>query len=366
MIKIGKNKIGGNYPCYIVGEIGINFDGKFDQAIELINAAADAGCNAVKFQLFKAETMYAKNAGKYKISTGEKQDITEIVKNAELPYEWIKSLKKYASSKKLDFFSSVFDEKNAEELEDNNVVAFKIASYEVTHLPLIKHVAKFNKPVIISSGGSNLDEVIEAIRAIKSQGNKKIVLMHCMAMYPIPLFKTNLKIISTLRLVFPDLIIGYSDHTSEPFDAPVTAVSLGAKVIEKHITIDRKLSGPDHSFALNPGELKEMVKKIRETERKLKNGNSIPLNKRILGSSERKTYPEEEYVRKFTYRGIFSTKSIRKGERFTRKSLAVLRPGINSNGLHPRFYELILSGCKATRDIPEGKGIKWEDLLVRN
>jgi sialic acid synthase SpsE len=189
--------------------------------------------------------------------------------------------------------------------------------------------------------------------------------MHCMAKYPIPLESANLNIIRTLQIVYPQAIIGYSDHTSESTKAPVAAVILGAKVVEKHITIDRKLPGPDHSFALNPKELKKMVAAIRKVESKLRGNKKITISKQILGSSERKTYPEEEYVRKFAYRGVFSVRKIKKGEKFTKSNISVLRPGKKNNGLHPRFYETLVKGYRATKDIDRDSAISWDSVLTK-
>lgn len=363
VISTGKYKIGGSNPCYIVAEVGINFDGNFEQAIKLIDVAAAAGCNAVKFQLFTAEQMYPKNAGKYRVANGKKLDILTIVKDAELHPDWILELKTYATSKNLDFFSSVCDEASANILEKIHPSAYKIASYELTHIPLLQHVAKKKAPIIFSCGGSTLEEVAEAVRIIKQEGKEQIVLMHCMAKYPVPLSSANLRIITTLQLAFPDLVIGYSDHTSESVSAPILAVALGAKVIEKHITLNRNLPGPDHLFALEPKELKNMVLAIKDTEKKMKNDYKVKFDRKILGSSERKTYPIEQYVRDFAFRGIFSTKKIKKGERFTRENIAVLRPGEKKSGIHPRYFSLLLDRNHATRNIPAYTGLSWKDIL---
>lgn len=358
-IKIGKTKIGGKNPVFIVAEIGINFDGKFEQALKLIDSAADAKCNAVKFQLFKAERMYVGNAGNYITATGQKKDILEIVKKGELPPEWVSRLKKYAYEKKLEFFSTVCDEIGADLLKTNNMQAYKFASYEITHIPLFKYVAKFKKPIIFSSGGAKLNEIVETIEAIKSEKNNQIILMHCVGQYPAQLDKINLKVITTLQLAFPDIIIGYSDHTSDPTVAPRAAVLLGAKVIEKHITLNRKLPGPDHSFALDPNELKKMVKTIRQTEKDIHNGKIIKVEKYLLGTSERKIFPNEIFVRNFCYRSIFAIKDIRRGEKFSKKNLAVLRPGKNKRGLEPKYFSVIINGFKATKYIKKNDPIDW-------
>lgn len=366
-VQIGNKKVGGSNPCFIVAEIGINFDGKYEQALKLIDAAANAGCDAVKFQLFKAEKMYTENAGKYKIATGEKQDIIPIVKDGELPHTWIPDLKKYANSKNLVFFSSVCDEHSADVLEANNGAAYKMTSYGVTHIPLMKYAARKKKPVIFSCGGATLQETAEALYAIKGEGNNQIVLMHCIAKYPCPLNSVNLNVIKTLQFAFPDIVIGYSDHSSEPIEAPCAAAALGAKMIEKHITLDRKLPGPDHSFALDPTELKQMVSEIRKTEEMMKQGKKINIDPQLLGSSERKTYDIEKSVREFAFRTIFAIKNIKKGDALTKENIAVLRPGEKKRGLEPKYYGLLTEdgGCCATKNIPLGKSIQWDDVLSR-
>lgn len=366
-VQIGNKKVGGNNPCFIVAEIGINFDGKYEQALKLIDAAANAGCDAVKFQLFKAEKMYTENAGKYEIATGEKQDIIKIVKDGELPHTWLPDLKKYANSKNLVFFSSVCDEHSVDVLAKESGAAMKMTSYGITHLPLMRYAAKTSLPVIFSCGGATMQETAEALYAIKAEGNNHIVLMHCMAKYPCPLNSINLNIIKTLQLAFPDIIIGYSDHSSEPIDAPCAAVALGAKMIEKHITLDRKLPGPDHSFALDPSELKQMCSEIRKTEEMMKKGKKISIDAKLLGSSERKVYDIEKSVREFAFRSVFAIKNIKKGDKFTKDNIAVLRPGEKKRGLEPKYYTLLIEdgGCCATKNIPLGKSIQWDDVLSR-
>lgn len=363
--KIGATKVGGNNPCFVVAEIGINFDANYEQALLMIEEAGKAGCSAVKFQLFKAERMYPERAGKYITATGKQKDIISIVKEGELPHAWIAKLRECAKKKGLEFFSSVCDEKSADVLEKHEGDAFKITSYEITHLPLIRHVAKKGKPIIFSSGGATLPEVAEAMEAIEAEGNGKIALLHCVGQYPAPLNSLNLKVIKTLQLVFPQAVVGYSDHSSDPILAPRAAVALGAKIIEKHITLDRKLPGPDHSFALTPKELALMVKTIRQTEEELKRGKKIKISPRLLGSSERKTYQGEKWVRGFAYSCLFAKKDIKKGERFSRDNLIVLRPGRKKRGLEPKYYDLLTKGYKAQRFIPQHKSVEWNDILLR-
>jgi sialic acid synthase SpsE len=360
--KIGKTKVGGDNPCFIVAEIGINFDGKYDQALALIDAAGQAGCNAVKFQLFKAARMYPQGAGKYKTASGKVKNIINIVKDGELPYRWVPKLRNYTKQKGLEFFSSVCDEISADVLEKYQGDAFKITSYEITHLPLIRHVAKKKKPVIFSSGGATLTEVSEAMNVFREENNDQIVLLHCVSRYPAPLDNLNLNIIKTLQTIFPKAIIGYSDHSSDPVAAPRAAVALGAKVIEKHITLDRKLPGPDHFFAVEPEELALMVKTIRRTEKEVKQGKKIEFDPVLSGKAEKKIYGGERRVRNFAYSCIFAKKKINRGEKFTKNNLIILRPGEKTRGLKPKYYELLINRYRAARAIPKYKSVSWNDV----
>ncbi len=364
--KIGKTKIGAENPCFVVAEIGINYDGKYEQALQLIDVAAETGCNAVKFQLFRAGRMYPQNAGKYKIASGEKRDILEIIRDSELPFAWLPKLRKYSHAKGLEFFSSVCDEVSADMLEKFGTDAYKITSSESSHIPLIRHVAKKNKPVIISFGMAKLKEIAEAVEAIENEGNNKIVIMHCVAVYPAPLKVLNLRTINMFKQCFPRAIVGFSDHSRDPAMGPKAAVALGAKVVEKHITLDRRMPGPDHSFALNPRELKSMVKAIRDTENKLRagKGGDIKINSIVLGKTER-NIKQENYYRSFLYRTIFAIRGIRKGEKFTSRNIAVLRPGKNRSGLEPKYYDLLMKGYRAVQDIPSNKSITWDDILTK-
>lgn len=355
---IGKTKIGGKNPCFIVAEIGINFNGKYENAINLIDAATKAGCNAVKFQLFRAKKMYVEKAGDYLRTNSKKENIFELVKRAELPENWIPKLKKYASDNGLEFFSTACDEKSADVLEKNNISAYKIASYEITHIPLLRHIAKKKKPIIFSSAGATIEEIKGALKILKEEGSNEIVLMHCIGKYPAPLEDLNLNVINDLKKRFLEVIIGYSDHSLDPVIAPIAAVSLGAKVIEKHITLDRNLPDNDNYCAIKPEELSLMVKAIRKTEEKIKKGNKIDINPIVLGNSERKIHKGENYVRNFAYRCVFATKEIKRGDLFTKNNIAVLRPGNVERGLEPKYYEFLVNGCRAIKNIKKGEPIK--------
>lgn len=363
--QIGKTKVGDGHPCFIIAEVGINFDGKWEQACALIDAAAKAGCNAVKFQLFTEKKMYPENAGDYQIATGEKRGINKIVKDAELSPDWIPKLKEYAHSANLEFFASVFDEVSSDVMEKHTSDAYKIASSEMTHIPLIRHVARKKKPVILSCGMARLSELARAVELCEEEGNFSIGLLHCIARYPCPLEGLNLNVLGTLDIAFPQAVVGFSDHTSDPVVAPKAAVILGAKIIEKHITLNRRLSGPDHSFALEPLELKQMVQVIRRTEDQLQSGVSLSVDPKLSGTFQKKVFDGEKTSREFLYRSLFAVRDIQKGELFDRENIAVLRPGENKRGLPPDFYEVLVDGYRAVRDITRGTSLTYDDILQK-
>lgn len=371
--KIGKKWIGRNEPCFIVAEIGINFDADHDKALTMIGEAAKAGCDAVKFQVFKSERMYTQGAGKLVAANGKKVDIHKLLKNVELPYEWLSELKKHAEKLDMEFFASVCDEISADALRDAGTVAYKIASYEAgSHVPLMAHVSGKGLPIIMSCGGCTISETEEAIETSRGEGQKNIVLMHCIAKYGAPLSTLNLNVINTLMGQFPGIVIGYSDHSADPTAAPVAAVALGVKMVEKHITLDKRSEGPDHSFALEPDELKIMVKAIRKTEEKLNSGKGIKVDSKLLGRSDRNPFLEEVYVRDFAFRRLFVIKNIKNNEKFTPDNIAVLRPGekgkkFAKSALHSRYYNILIGkngkGARAMRALKIGDPVTWDDVM---
>lgn len=360
-IKVGNRFIGDNSPCFIIAEIGINFNGSLELAKKLIDAAVEAGCDAAKFQAFTADNMYPKNAGEL-----EREDysfsIYEAVKSFELPKGWVPLLKQYCDEKGIIFFSSICDEEQADFYDQVDVPIFKTTSYAITHLPLIEHTALKGKPMIMSTGGATLEEIDEAY-TVARKFTDKIILLHCFIKYPAPLHEINMNVVETMKKRFPDAVIGYSDHTSEPIDAPVAAVFKGAKVIEKHITLDRDMKGPDHFFAVNPAELKEMVTAVREAEQKISRGEKVEVDQAVLGNFEKKLSPEEEYLRRFAYQTIFTSAPVKKGEMISRRNIKVLRPGELGKKLEPKeYYPLTCGAYRAVKDMPEGTLIGWEDV----
>jgi len=343
--RIGERWIGDGEAVFIVAEAGSNHNGDFKQALQLIDVAAEAGADAVKFQHFKADKLYPKSAGESDY-LNTPRSIYDIIHDMETPDEWVPCLAEYCRKKNLAFLSSPFDEASADLLSPH-VPAFKVASYEMTHAPLLRHLARKRKPMIVSTGAASLDEVLRAVEVIRSEGNEQIVVLQCTAKYPAPLEAVNAMAIVSLRNA-TGLPTGLSDHSRDPILAPVVAVALGACLIEKHFTLSNSLPGPDHAFAVEPHELKALVQRVREAERALGHGRKEPL-------------PEEQELRTFARRSIFSIRDIRAGERLSPDNVAVLRCGKLGFGLQPESLEKVI-GRTAAKPISAEALIRMEDL----
>lgn len=350
---------------YIIAEIGINFNGSLENCFKMIDASVNTGCHAAKFQFFTANGMYPVSAGKLDWKDAEKKysyDIYEAVKQFELPPEWLDELIAYCESKKIDFIASVFDIDGLEYLIKKGMKIIKLSSYTITHIPLIEAAAKTKLPIIMSTGGATLAETEEAVRCVQKYHND-ITLLHCSIKYPTPLCEVNMGVLDTLKLAFPEVAIGYSDHTFEISDAPVQAVYLGATVIEKHITLDKKMEGPDHFFALEPQELQHMVSDINEARKAYENGNFIS-DTILYGSSAKVCHEHEKYLRDFCYMTLFARRDIKKGEVIRSKDLSILRPGKKIPGLEPKYLNLFTEySVTAKQDISFEEPITWNVLL---
>ena len=339
VVKIGQKSIGNGHPIFIIAEAGSNHNSKLEFAKKMIDVAVESGADAIKFQIFTAENLYSKYTPEFSYLKG--QNVYELIKNIETPREWIKELAKYCEEKDIYFLASAFDFE-AVDLLNKYVPAFKIASFEITDLELLKYAAEKGKPMIISTGMANLGEVEDAITAIKSVGNEDIILLHCNSLYPTPVEVVNLRAMETMRTAFK-VPVGFSDHTLG-IHIPIAAVAMGACVIEKHFTLDRTLPGPDHSFAIEPNDLKEMVRCIREAEKA--KGEGI--------KEKSKLESEEMYVK--ARRSIHARVDIPKGTKIKRDMLILKRPGY---GIPPKFLELVI-GREAKKDIKEDEWISWE------
>lgn len=338
---------------FIIAEAGSNWKTRtptqdIDMAKALIDTAVNAKADAVKFQTYRSNTVYVPNAGEsnYLAESGIKDSITKIFDDLSMPYEMIPILSDYCKKKCIKFMSTPFSVSDAKAI-DPFVEIHKIASYEITHSKLIEFVAKSGKPLILSTGASTCDDISWAIEHFKKNGGKSITLMQTTAKYPAPLNTLNLNVIPNLKKKF-DVSIGLSDHSRDPIVGPIAAVALGATIIEKHFTIDNKLPGPDHFFALEPNELKIMVKSIRDCELS-------------LGSGEKNILPEEKELNEFAQRGIQAITPVKLNEFFEYgKNIDILRSGKQKKGLHPKFLDQI-NGKKATRSIDIGEGIQSDD-----
>ncbi len=344
-VKIGRHLIGEGHPCFIIAEAGSNHNQRWDWAKKLIDVAAKAHADAVKFQTFVPEKIYVKDAG-FADYLGKTKTVQEIFEEIMMPPEWLPKLAAYCRKKSILFLTSVFDEESAD-LVDPHVPAHKIASYECTHIPLIRHVAKKGKPVFLSTAMATIPEIGAALDAIASTGNKNVVLMHCIAKYPAPIEASNLRVVETLRRQF-NVPVGLSDHSREPVVNPVALVARGGNILEKHLTLSNDLPGPDHVFALEPSELEWMIASVRKTES-------------ALGSPVKRILPMEKELWSFARRHVHAIRDIAKGERFTRENIAVLRSGKAKRGLEPARYDWVLGKC-AARDLRRSDGIGARDI----
>lgn len=331
---------------FIIAEAGVNHNGRLDLAYQLIDVAKDAGVDAVKFQTFKAENVVSRLADKaeyQKKTTDSDKSQLEMIKKLEISFEDFVKLKKYCDKKGIMFLSTPFDNQSIDFLYDL-VDIYKIPSGEIINYPYLKHIAVKNKPIIMSTGMANLGEVEEAINTIREVNSKaKISLLHCTTNYPTPYEEVNLKAMQTLAAAFK-LPVGYSDHTLG-IEVPVAAVAMGAKIIEKHFTLDKKLPGPDHKASLEPDELKKMIKAIRNIEMTLSDGIKKP-NK------------SEAEIMKVARRSLITTRDIRAGEIIKESDIAIKRPG---TGIMPKFKEIII-GMKLVNDIRQDEPFRWENF----
>ena len=338
-----------NQHTFIIAEAGSNWrmgtkTRDLSMAKSLIDVAAECKCDAIKFQTYKSETTYVSNAGKsdYLSNSGINEQITEIFQDLSMPYEMIPELADYCKTQKIEFMSTPFSVNDAKAI-DPFVLRHKIASFEISHLRLIEFLAGTNKPLILSTGASTLEEIEWAVNYFYDNGGKDISLLHTISKYPAPLSSLNLKTMSELGKKF-NIPVGFSDHSRSPTIGPITAVSLGGRIIEKHFTLNNNLPGPDHSFALTPIELKNMVEAIRGCEL-------------VLGSNEKTILPEEFELREFAHRGIQAIKEIKENDIFKEgENVDILRPGKQKQGIHPKYLKQ-LSGKKSKRNISQGEGI---------
>jgi pseudaminic acid synthase len=343
-IHIGKFIVSNSHKPFIIAEMSGNHNQSLERALQIVDAAADAGAHALKLQTYTADTMTMKGALtiRDKNSLWDGQELHELYKTAYTPWEWHKAIFDRAKEKGMEAFSSPFDETAVDFLESLNVPAYKIASFENTHHPLLKKVARTGKPVIISTGVSSLEDILESLEVLKNAGCKDIIVLKCTSTYPASPENTNL-------LTIPDMmekykcIIGLSDHTMGT-GVSVAAVALGARVIEKHFTLKRADGGVDSAFSMEPQEMKNLV---LETERAF-----LALGKIQYGVQ---TAEEKSVLFK---RSIFVSKDVKKGDKLSSENLRIIRP---STGLAPKYWDEVV-GKTAKTDIKAGTPLGWENL----
>lgn len=343
-INILYEEISNKSKCFIIAEISANHNHDIDIAKKMIREAKRAGADAVKLQTYTADTMTLDCDNEYfQINQGTLWDGTtlyNLYEEAYTPWEWHKELMDVAKEEGIICFSSPFDKTAVDFLEELDVPAYKIASFEITDLPLVKYIAEKGKPVIISTGISTIQEIQDVVDICKSVGNEQIILLKCTSAYPAKLEDMNLKTIPNMSETF-DVICGLSDHTLGT-TVPVGAVALGAKVIEKHLILDRNMGGPDSAFSLNIDEFAEMVSAIRNIEKALG---------KINYSLSEKTLKNREFSR-----SLFISNDIKKGEMFTEENVRSVRPGF---GLNPKYiYDILGKIC--TEDLKKGTPLKWK------
>ena len=338
---------------HVIAEAGSNWRmgaPKRDLAMAkaLIDVAIEAGADAVKFQTYRPETVYVANAGQsaYLSDAGIKDDIRDIFADLAMPYEMVPELAAYCRRGGIAFMSSPFSPDDFAAI-DPHVGAHKIASYEISHLRLIECAARSGKPLVLSTGASVEDDIAWAVDTFRANGGKDICLLQCTAKYPAPVSSLNLLTIPWLQRRF-GVAAGLSDHSRAPTLAPVMAVALGARVIEKHYTLDNRLPGPDHSFALLPDELKRLVSEVRMAEQ-------------ALGDGVKRVQAAEEELAAYARRGLQATRAIAPGETLREnENFAILRPGQQTLGAHPRHLARF-AGRKARRAIKAGEGLRLDD-----
>lgn len=333
-------------PVFIIAEAGVNHNGSLDLAFKLVDAAKEAGADAVKFQTFRAENLATTSAHKaayQERTTSSSETQFEMLKRLELDADAHRKLIEHCRSIGVQFLSSPFDLESIDLLEKLQVPLYKVPSGEITNLPFLRHIAGKGKPVIVSTGMCTLGEVEEAVQTLRDSGATDITLLHCVTEYPAPFTEINLRAMHTMRTAF-GLPVGYSDH-SPGTEIAIAATALGAVVIEKHFTLDRNLPGPDHAASLEPAELKQMVISIRHVQEALGNGIKAPAKCEI---------PNVSVARK----SVVASRPLSAGHRIEPDDLAVKRPG---NGILPRQQQDLV-GRTLRSDVKKDELLRWDHL----
>lgn len=342
-IKIRNRIIGEGYPAYIIAEMSGNHAGSIERAKEIIHMAKECGADCIKVQTYTPDTITIDCDNEYfqiKKGTWNGENLYQLYGKAYTPWEWQRELKMEADKIGIDFFSTPFDNTSVDFLEEMGVEFYKVASFELVDIPLIQYIASKGKPIIISTGMGTLGEIEEAVAAVRAQNNDELILLRCSSAYPAIPNDMNLKTIKNMSEIF-DVPVGFSDHSMGSIGA-VTAVALGASVIEKHVCMSRDIKNPDSSFSMEPLEFKKMIEDIRDAERAVGTVNYKISDTEISNLNFRKS--------------IFVVKDLKKGDRLTSDNIRIIRPGY---GLQPKFY-CDVQGKIALKDIPRGTPLTFD------
>jgi len=345
----GERTIGPGQPCFVIAEASSNHGNDLVRAKKLIDMATTAGADAVKFQIFSAETIAADTTDPRTIVRADEKSVfvdkdtklIDLYKENELPREWLPELADYAREKGIVFLATPFDEEAVDQLEKVNIPIYKMASYELLDLPLLRKVAGTKKPIILSTGMADLNDIMSALEILKEARSGPVMFMHCSSIYPTPPEDINLNAMKTIQAEFHGSLVGYSDH-SLGIVVPVVAVVLGASVIEKHFFLNDGINTVDSKFSLNPDQLKLMVESVRIAEKS-------------LGRAEKKPSAKEEKEKQQARRSLWIVKDVRAGERLNKENIKSLRPGIGISSLE---YDNVM-GKKARKDIKAGTALSW-------
>lgn len=343
IFEIGERKIGDGEKVFIVAELSSNHNNDFDIAVKTIEAVAECGADAVKLQTYTPDCMTINCDNDYfRINNGTIWDgktLYGLYEEAHMPWEWQPELKEIAEDLGLIFFSSAFDKTSVDFLEKMDVPAYKVASFEITDLPLIEYIASKKKPIILSTGIASLCDIEEAVNVCREVGNQELALLKCTSSYPSLPEEMNLAAINTLKNTFKT-VVGFSDH-STGINMTIASIALGANIIEKHVTLDKKLGGTDSFFSVEPEIFKKLVKSVRDVEKSLGVSEVIVSDKMKQNS--------------MFGRSIFVVKDIKRGDMFSKENIKIIRPG---NGLKPKYIKNII-GMVANKDIKQGTPLNW-------
>lgn len=364
----GDKTIGGKSPVFTIAEIGLNHNGNIDIAKKMIDAAHEAGCSSVKFQNFAAEDVYieGEKAGTYQLM-GQNIPIYDLHKNLEITKKFMSQAKTYAELKGMFFFSAPMGRESLEDLVDLDVGLVKVASYEVSNLPWIREVANTNLPIIMSLGGASLAEVDAALNEIYKV-HDNVAVMHCVIKYPAAYSDANLSSIDSLRRIL-GVPVGFSNNgfkndkgKIDYLDVPTAAAHCGMDLYEVHITLDREMEGVDQGFSTEPHELRDMINAIESARTDFLSGKTQIGREDLMGSGVKKVWEAEKYVRRFAYKSVFTTRIVEAGERLTPANIKCLRPGEYSQGLEPKYYDILVENFCAKRRLEAFQPVQWGDL----